>query len=64
MVDAAYEICDRCGANIVVGRRHRKTVDVFVLCEACMEHIQVVEDRLDVLEGFVEEVEKMAKPIR
>ena len=62
-----YEICDRCGGRMLVGNRHSKSsnvVDIFILCNACMEEIRVIEDRNNVLEGWVEEVGKMTLPIK
>lgn len=59
----AYEICDRCGARMVVGHRHKKCYDYFILCGKCKGEVDEIEDRLNVLEGFVEEVEKLANPI-
>ena len=59
----AYEICDRCGGSTLTPERKPGVVDVFVLCGNCMEQLCLKEDRLDVLEGFVEEVDKLARPI-
>ena len=58
-----YEICDRCGCSTLTPERRPSKVDVFVVCRECMEVLRLKEDRLDVLEGFVEEVGKMANPI-
>ena len=63
MNEETYEICDRCGGNTLTPERKRGVVDVFILCGKCMEVLRIKEDRLDVLEGFVEEVGKMANPI-
>ncbi len=63
MNEETYEICDRCGGQTIVGERKRNVVDVFVLCGECMAELRLKEDRLDVLEGFVEEVDKLARPI-
>ena len=58
-----YAICAKCGCNVLVGHRHKGVVEVFVLCDGCMKAVEKMQDRLDVLEGFVEEVGKMANPI-
>lgn len=59
-----YEICDKCGADILIDFPHKKGDEVFVLCRGCKTQVEAMEDRLNVLEGFVEEVERLAKPIR
>ena len=58
-----YDICDRCGARILVKWRHLKGRGVFILCSKCKREVEANEDRLNVLEGFVEEVGKLANPI-
>lgn len=56
------ERCDRCGMELSTGRR-RRNVNEWRLCLLCKGDIDQRLDRLTVLEGFVEEVEKMARPI-
>ena len=56
------ERCDRCGEGICTGKRERR-FNAYVLCNQCRADIEKMEDRLCVLEGFIEEVVRMAQPV-
>ena len=57
------ERCDRCKNAICTGRRENNNL-IYRLCNGCRAELERMEDRLIVLEGFVEAVERLAQPIR
>lgn len=57
------ERCDRCGSTLGTGLRQASNGE-WRLCRRCRYDIEQKLDRLTVLEGFIEAVDRLARPIR
>ena len=60
-----YKHCDRCGHATLFFEPVRPGIGgtVYVLCPVCYAEIRAKEDRLEVLEGLLEAIERLAEPV-
>jgi len=57
------ERCQRCGFELPIPHQ-RRVVEMHVLCNRCINDLLEAEDRLNVLEGFLETINRLAEPVR
>jgi hypothetical protein len=59
-----YEPCDRCGVNCLILNKHRKNIDtIHMLCNDCYAELIRQEDRLAILEGWVEAIGNLTQSV-